>query len=248
MAISICWQPALLTSDLGRIVHYAGLWGVDGVELRTLGRHRERVPHVNVAAVRRRVEDEELDVISVDPGFFACSAEERAVWLNDLQELPNVVRFCTRVSATTIVMGGLGATGAVPSAPFNDALRLVGNVPDVRMMVMDTPAEGQVADLVSHVGSARLQRAATTSLVDPVVSGNMAHVGMIRCSSDFENVPDELVLRDIWSSFLAEKIAAGFEGDIVFEFTSNAEPGKVGLRVATALIKAAAAAAAGKNH
>ncbi len=242
MHLSVCWQPALMTSDLGRIVHYAGLWGVDGVELRTLGRHGERVPDVNVAAVRRRVHDGELDVIAVDPGFFTARADERSVWMNDLQQLPDVVRFCTQISARAILLEGLETSGTLPTAPYEEALRLARLAPGVEFLVLDTGVEGQVADLVARTGSKRLKRAAVTSLTEPALQGDMSQVGMIRCSASFTKPPDESDLSDVWTGFLREKIAEGFAGHVVFEFTATAEPGKTGLRVATALVKAAARA------
>ncbi len=238
--LSVCWQPALITSDLGRIVHYAGLWGVDGVELRTLGRHEERVPDVNVAALQRRVDDGELEVVTVDPGLFASDAEERSVWMNDLQQVPDVVRLCRRVAVRAILLEGLVTPGGLPTAPYEEALHLTRTSPGVRLLVRDTGVEGQVADLISRVGSDRLKRAAVTALSEPLVRGDMTQVGMIRCCSDFGELPDQSVLFASWSAFLTEKVAAGFTGDVVFEFTSVVEPGKAGLRVATALINAAA--------
>ncbi|PIQ60097.1 MAG: hypothetical protein COV99_12325 [Bacteroidetes bacterium CG12_big_fil_rev_8_21_14_0_65_60_17] len=231
-----------MTSDLGRIVHYAGLWGVDGVELRTLGRHRQRVPDVNVAAVRRRVDDGDVDIAVVDPGLFAARALERAVWMNDLQQLPDVVRFCTQVSAGAILLEGLDGSGPSALEAFGEALQLTGTVPGLRLLVADSAGDQKADELILGIGSENLLRAVTTSLTAPVAHGNMSQVGMIRGVGEFEALPDEASLCAIWTEFLTEKVADGFSGDIVFEFTSRAESGKVGLRVSTALIKAAAAA------
>ncbi|MEM8558873.1 MAG: sugar phosphate isomerase/epimerase, partial [Bacteroidota bacterium] len=59
-----------VTTDLDRALHYALLWGHEGLAIRTLGRHGERVPYVNEAKLKRRLDEHELPLVAVEPGLF----------------------------------------------------------------------------------------------------------------------------------------------------------------------------------
>ena len=50
------WLTDTVTGDLDRALHYTSLWGLEGVELRTVGGPEDRVPFVNEAKLRRRLE------------------------------------------------------------------------------------------------------------------------------------------------------------------------------------------------
>lgn len=102
-----------VTPDLDRAVHYTLLWGLEGVALRTLGRG-ERVPHVNEARLRRRVDEAELPIVAVDPGLFEGSYGARASWLNDLAAFGETARFCERVGCPVVITGALAGVAGEP--------------------------------------------------------------------------------------------------------------------------------------
>jgi sugar phosphate isomerase/epimerase len=105
-----------VTPDLGRAVHYTLLWGLEGVVLRTVGGPGERVPFVNEARVRARLEAAELPVAAVDPGLFEGAPTRRAAWLNDLAAFEETAAFCRRVGCGLVLVGALAEPGG--SAPL----------------------------------------------------------------------------------------------------------------------------------
>lgn len=105
------WTTDVVTADLGRAVHYTLLWGLEGVALRAVGGPSDRVPHVNEAVLRRRLDAAELPVVAVDPGLFEGAADGRAAWLNDLDRLEETAAFCRRVGCRVVRVGALAAGG-----------------------------------------------------------------------------------------------------------------------------------------
>lgn len=105
------WTPDIVTTDLSRAVHYTLLWGLEGVALRTVGGAGDRVPFVNEAALRRRLEEAELPVVAVDPGVLEGDVAARAAWLNDLDVLAETAAFCRRVGCAVVRVGALAAGG-----------------------------------------------------------------------------------------------------------------------------------------
>lgn len=103
--------PALVTDtisrDLGRAVHYALLWGLESVVIRTVGGPGERVPFVNEARLRTRLSDAELPVVAVDPGLFEGAPARRAVWMNDLVAFEETAAFCQRIGCRLVLVGAL---------------------------------------------------------------------------------------------------------------------------------------------
>ena len=59
------WLTDTVTSDLDRALHYTLLWGLEGVELRTVGGAEDRVPFVNEAKLKRRLSEHELPVVAI---------------------------------------------------------------------------------------------------------------------------------------------------------------------------------------
>jgi sugar phosphate isomerase/epimerase len=101
-----------VTPDLGRAIHYALLWGLEGVVLRTVGGPGERVPFVNEARVRARLEAAELPLAAVDPGLFEGAPSRRAAWLNDLASFGETAAFCGRLGCGLVLVGALTEPGA----------------------------------------------------------------------------------------------------------------------------------------
>ncbi|MEX0822333.1 MAG: sugar phosphate isomerase/epimerase [Rhodothermales bacterium] len=119
--------------DLERAVHYALLWGLEGVELRRVGGMHDRVPHVNEQKVRARLVASELPVVAVDPGTFMGSIDDRVTWMNEIAQFEETLGFCRRVGCERIVVSSFRsddeATGS--DAPSDrrrvvDALQQIG--------------------------------------------------------------------------------------------------------------------------
>lgn len=124
--------PVLLTDtvtpDLGRAVRYALLWGLEGVVLRTVGGPGERVPFVNEARVRARLDEAELPVAAVDPGLFEAAPARRAAWMNDLASFAETAAFCRRLGCGLVLVGALAEPGAVrDEAAASEVLRRAGD-------------------------------------------------------------------------------------------------------------------------
>jgi sugar phosphate isomerase/epimerase len=108
------WLTDTVTQDLSRSIDYTLLWGLEGVVLRHLDRGA-RVPDVNETKLTNRLADSDLTVAAVDPGIFEGSAEERVVWLNDLERLEETAAFCRRIGCARIL------SGALPGGPLEAA-------------------------------------------------------------------------------------------------------------------------------
>ncbi len=113
------WLADTVTSDLDRALHYTLLWGLEGVELRTVGGPADRVPHVNEAKLRRRLGEGEVLAASVVPGLFEGPAAERVRWLNELTVLKETLAFCGRIGCVRVVVGAF--EGAEEEARLSDS-------------------------------------------------------------------------------------------------------------------------------
>ena len=120
--VTTAWTTDVATADAARAVRLTLLWGLDGVVLRTVG--GGRVPNVNEAPLRRRLDEAELPVVAIDPGLFEGAASARAGWLDGLDALDEVAAFCTRMGCPVVRVGALAA-GERPGAA--DALRQAGD-------------------------------------------------------------------------------------------------------------------------
>lgn len=123
--------PALLTdtitADLDRALHYAGLWGVEAVELRTVGKPGDRVPFVNERKLARRLEETEFDIAAVVPGLFEGRASERGARLNEVVSLAETLDFCTRMQCKTVVVSAFAKEEASSEYADADWLRRAGD-------------------------------------------------------------------------------------------------------------------------
>ncbi len=111
-----CWLTDSLTSDLDRALHYTLLWGLEGVELRTVGGPGERVPYVNEGKLRRRLEENELPLMAVMPGLFEGETADRVGWLNEIAALRETIDFCRRTDCRIILASAFPAGNDDPAA------------------------------------------------------------------------------------------------------------------------------------
>ncbi len=231
----LIWQPEPITSDLDRMVHYAGLWGADGVELRTVGKHLERVPWVNEAPVRHRVAAGELSIAVCDPGWLTCDVEDRSAWLNDMTQFADIVAFNRRLGVRATLLGALSGTGALPVEPY---LRLCERAAAAGQSVLIADDDDErVVILLEALAGHPVARAVTTGLHEPSVSGDPATVGLLRLAAVPVPEFDQDTVQKAWVGFLSDLKGRGFSGDIVVEFGSR-DAGKIGLRLFTPLIRA----------
>ncbi|HET6568175.1 MAG TPA: sugar phosphate isomerase/epimerase family protein [Rhodothermales bacterium] len=105
------WLSDVVTSDLDRALHYTLLWGLEGIELRTVGKPGERVPFVNEAKLLRRLSDSELVPVSVVPGMFEGQADDRLTWLNELAAFEETLAFCDRIGCEQVVVSAFASEG-----------------------------------------------------------------------------------------------------------------------------------------
>lgn len=137
------WLPDTVTSAPDRMVERALLWGLEGLELRTVGGPDERVPYVNEARIRRLLTESELAATAVVPGLFEADVDDRASWLNDLALLDETLAFCRRIGCRIVVVSsfrrGAGENRVV------DALRRAGDRAagrDMALAVLNEPGMG----------------------------------------------------------------------------------------------------------
>ena len=253
--------PTLLTDsvtpDLERAVHYALLWGLEAVELRSVGGPMDRIPHVNERSVRRRLNESELPVAAVVPGLFEGDVAARAAWLNDLATLEETLQFCSRIGCARIVMSSFrgDATDENMSAAA-DALRQAGRRAEKRNVTLCVlNEEGGLADtgarleqLLEIVDSAVVQAAwdptaALASGEDPAkpLRTLAPRVGLVRCRN-VERSGNGWEPRAIdrgalnWGDQIRQLADAGFAGPVSLDVA--AEPkSKAGLHDATTLIR-----------
>lgn len=125
--MNLGWITDTVTTDASRAVHYTLLWGLDGIVLRTVGTPGNRVPGINEAPLRRRLEGEELPVFAIDPGLFEGGLSERARWMNEVDAFDEVGSFCKRFGTGLVLVGALACeTEDFDEGQAADALRRLG--------------------------------------------------------------------------------------------------------------------------
>lgn len=253
--------PVLLTDtvtpDLGRAVHYALLWGLEGVALRTVGGPGERVPFVNEAQVRARLEAAELPVAAVDPGLFESGPSRRAAWMNDLAAFDETAAFCRRVGCGLVLVGALAEPGADTDAAApvlqqaGDAAARAGLRLAVRNEAGGTCASGAaLAALLAriahaHVGAAWSPADAAEAGHDPAAGlaallGAEVPVFYVAVRDGVEEggawvprMPGEGAVG--WPAQLGALARVGYDGPLGLA-VEGARAAKAGLRGATALV------------
>lgn len=251
----LSWLTDLVTSDLDRAIHYTLLWGLEGMELRTMGGAADRVPHVNEEKLRRRIDEHNLPVVAVVPGIFDGALADRATWMNEVLHLEEVARFCTHIGCERIVVGAFQGTDDATSEDLGAALRRAGDAVagyDVRLVVLNeqkaacrTGAELAAAlDAAAHPAvRAAWHPAEAVQAGENPEEGLMALKGqieLVRCADGVllggEWQPRPLGDGEVgWPTQIERLIEQGFEGPISLEVNMEPRPTH-GLRMATALI------------
>lgn len=255
--------PALLTDtitpNLDRALHYALLWGLEGVELRTVGGPGDRVPHVQEARLVRRLEEDEMPVVAISPGVFEGEAARRAEWLNEIAMLGETFRFCRRVGAPVVVVSGFAASS---EAPVHDAaveaLRRAGDaagragiglaVLNETGMAHETGAAlGALLDAVDHEAVGAAWDPAVAVAAGEAAAEGLAALGTrvrhVRCA-DVDAAGEYVAMGEGavgWPAHAAALRRAGYEGAMSLEVHVHPRP-RQGVRDAAALIQALRAA------
>jgi sugar phosphate isomerase/epimerase len=251
-----CWLTDTVTSDLDRALHYTLLWGIDGVELRTVGGRADRVPYVNEEKLRRRLAEHAIPVAAVVPGLFTGAAKDRAVWLNEVTAFKETLDFCRRIGCARVVVSAFSEAGPDAADRAAEALRRAGAAASRQGLTlavlnevgMAYPTGAVLADLLAAVDHpsvhAAWDPAAAVQAGEAPRAGLQAltgRIGLVRCynvvrqNGRWEAAPLEDGVVD-WPDQLRLLYASGFDGPISLEI--HLQPAaKHGLRMATALIQ-----------
>lgn len=250
------WLTDTVTSDLNRALHYTRLWGLEGVELRTVGGPEDRVPDVNERQLREHLDPSDLLIAGIVPRVFEGPASDRAAWMNDLLQFDDTLSFCNRIRCPRVVLSPFAAEEVDAVDTVADALRRAGDKAaehDVILAVRNGPETTQptgtrlaeLLALVDHpyvraawnpVGALRAGEAPRDGLQ---ALGDQ--VSLVRCSDG--RVVDGR-WKDTafgegaidWEQQLKMLSARGFQGPLSLEIYVEPRP-KHGLRAATTLIR-----------
>jgi sugar phosphate isomerase/epimerase len=250
------WLTDTVTSDLNRALHYTQLWGLHGMELRTVGGPDDRIPFVNEKQIREQMEGTELLLASVVPSMFEGPVSDRAAWMNDLLQFEDTLKLCRRVGCPRITVSPFAAEPGVSLAPIAEALQQAGEKAaeyDLLLAVRNGPETacptGQaLADLLSRVDAPNVR--AAWNPVGALRAGETPSTGLtalaglvtlVRCSDgevqDGRWVDTPLGEGAVgWTGQLEQLAAHGFQGPISLEVYLEPRP-KHGLRSATTLIR-----------
>lgn len=250
--------PTLLTDtvtpDLDRALHYAALWGVEALELRTVGGADERVPFVNEKKLMRRLEETEFDVAAIVPGVFEGAAADRVARLNELAALGETLGFARRIRCARVVVSAFAAErpDAEQAAGW---LRRAGDAAekaDVTLAVLNEaggahPTGTALAELLAAADHPRVR--AAWSPADALDAGEKPADGLaalggrvelvryrdgFRAGGDWaETEPGEG--RVGWPAHLAALHAQGFSGPVSLDLRVAPKP-KIGVRAVATLV------------
>lgn len=247
------WLTDTVTSDLDRALHYTALWGLEGVELRTVGGPNVRVPHVNERKLLRRLEEGEFALAAVGPGLFEGPLSDRGARLNEVAALQETAQFCVRAGCRLVVASSFTGTADVTTAA--DLLRRAGDVAaryGATFALLNEhdgafPTGTALAELLAAadhpaVGAAWSPAEALRAGEDPAV-GLAALAGRVRLVRvrDGRGADEAWTEAEVgegavgWNGQLATLVAQGFDGPLSLEVTVEPKP-KTGLKAATALI------------
>lgn len=249
------WLTDTVTRDLDRAVHYTLLWGLEGIELRTLGTPFERVPFVNEEKLRRRMREHQLSVPAIAPGLFEGSSDNRPVWLNEIAQLEETTAFCRRFGCSCVVTSAFAAADASIQTTQVDALRRAGDavarygltlavMNEADMACATGVALGRLLEAIDHpaVQAAWHPAEAVRAGEDPEegLAALGDKVGLVRCSDGIwqagQWTPTSLGEGAIdWERHLVSLHAQGFDGPISLEVTMEPRP-RQGFRMASTLL------------
>ncbi len=251
-----------VSDDLARAVGYALLWGLEGVAVRTLG--GERVPFVNEAALRRRLEESEMPLAAADPGLFEGDARSRAVWLNDVAAFDDMAAFCRRLGCQVVRIGALadvppGGSSDADTSVRVEALRMLGDAAQrhgLRLAVRNDAATAIAtgADLAALLAAVEhpaigadwrpLEAAHAGENILDGLEALLAAAPVYCVAVRDEQAADDGARVDavvgagegMWAEQIARLAAAGYDGPLALEVPAR-PAGPAGLASATALIR-----------
>lgn len=251
------WLTDTVTSNLDRAIHYTLLWGLEGVELRTVGTPSNRVPFVNEEKLRRRMAEHTLPVEAVVPGLFEGSEGDRAAWMNEVAGLDDVLQFCRRIGCSRLITSAFAADGRASSLEAaTEAFRTAGRAAasyGVTIAVLNEsnmarPTAESVLELVRAVDhpAVRIAWSPAEGLrhgehAADVVERVAPYLAYVRCRDARVDAtgfhPTPLGQGDVgWPRLLGEIAERGYDGPLSLEV--HLEPkAKFGLFDATQLIQ-----------
>ncbi len=251
-----CWLTDSVTSDLDRALHYTLLWGLEGVELRSVGRPGDIVPFVNEARLKRRLAEAEIPVCAVAPSLFEGPASDKVYRMNEVNALEETLRFCRRIGCNRVVVSCFAKEEPeeweAAARTLNEAGRRAA-AQGIELAVLNGPylSVGTGAELarflerVDHpnVGAA-WRPAAGLEAGEPPERGLAALSGrvmLVRCANIRRSgpfwEPAGVAEGEVdWNRQMAGLAAQGFNGPISLEVLCDPRP-KAGLKDASRLIQ-----------
>lgn len=251
------WLTDTVTSNLNRALHYTQLWGLHGMELRTVGGPDDRIPFVNERQIREQLEGTELLLGSVVPSMFEGSVSDRAAWLNDLIEFEDTLKLCTRVECPRVTISPFAGESDVPTDTVVEALRRAGEKAEAEGVLVAVrngpetacPTGAALAEVLTQVGHpyvrAAWNPAGALRAGEPPIDGLTALSGLVtlvRCSDGY--VTEDGYWEDVtlgkgavgWREQFELLHARDFRGPVSLEIYVEPRP-EEGLRSATTLIR-----------
>jgi len=252
------WLTDSLTTDLDRALHYTQLWGLEGVELRTVGKAGDRVPFVNERKLISRLMDTEMALAAIQPGIFEGPASDHGARLNEIAALQDSLAFCGRTRCPIILTGGFVSGDGEDLHRAADLMKRAGDrvghtgvtlvVQHERGALFETASQlAEVLDRVAHphVKAAwnpaeALQAGETAQVGLEALAPHIALVrvrdGSLRDGRWEESIPGQGSLA--WPSLLRTLFLRGFNGPLSLESRIEPRP-RAMLHAATFLVEAA---------
>ncbi|PQJ33257.1 AP endonuclease [Salinibacter sp. 10B] len=251
------WLTDTVTSDLNRALHYTQLWGLHGMELRTVGGPDDRIPNVNQQQIRGQMEGTDLLLGSVVPSMFEGPVSDRAAWMNDLLQFEDTLKLCARVECPRVTISPFAAEPDVSHEAVVDALRRAGAAAEEYGVLVAVrngpetacPTGATLAEVLTEVGHPHVRAAwnpagALRSGEHPIdgLTALSGLVTLVRCSDGV--VTENGYWEDTtlgegevgWREQFEMLHARGFQGPISLEVYVEPRP-EEGLRSATTLIR-----------
>lgn len=250
------WLTDTVTSDLNRALHYTQLWGLHGMELRTVGGPEDRIPYVNERQIKDHLEGSDLLLGSVVPSMFEGPVSDRAAWMNDLIQFEETLQLCRRVECPRVTIAPFAAEPDASTEVIVDALGRAGDKAEEYGVLLAVrngpetacPTGAALAEVLTRVGHPSVRAAwnpaGALRAGEPPVDGLTALTGLVtlvRCSDGY--VREDGYWEDVrlgegavgWREQLELLFAQNFRGPISLEMYVEPRP-EEGLRCSTTLI------------
>ena len=161
------WLTDTVTSDLNRALHYTQLWGLHGMELRTVGGPDDRIPFVNERQIREQMEGTDLLLGSVVPSMFEGPVSDRAAWMNDLLRFEDTLKLCNRIECPRVTISPFAAEPEMDREAVVDPLRQAGEKAEEYGVLVAVrngpetacPTGAALADVLAAVGHPHVRAA-----------------------------------------------------------------------------------------